>query len=284
MKSFIGSAVCSLALVLVTACTHLQVPRTSSVTSFDGTAIAYDVAGRGDTAIVFVHCWTCDRTFWDAQFDHFAGRHTVVRLDLAGHGASGKDRERYTIAGFSKDVMAVVDKLNLKQVILVGHSMGGPVSVEAATQLGDRAIGVVAVDSFFTPFPLPKTDEEAAAFMKPFEEDFFPATNSFMEAMFVTNADPEKKAKITETIMRTDETMAIQAMHDIVRWLRFEAAEKLAKLGNRLRNINAAVQDNQKPPHESVELISGVGHFIPQMKAGEFNQVLEQVISTLPTR
>ena len=281
MKSIIRTIICMVFLVLVTACAHQPVSKTSSVASFDGTSIAYDIAGRGSPVFVFVHCWTCDRTFWNAQFEYFARWHRVVRLDLAGHGTSGKNRTRHTLDAFSKDVIAVLDKLNLHQVILVGHSMGGPVSVETATQLGDRVIGVVAVDSFYTPFPVPTTDEEAAAFVKPFEDDFFGTNKKFIETMFHMNADPAKKAKITETFTRADKTMAIQAMHDIVRWFRFDADKKIAQLGKRLRNINADPQGNQTPPHENVVLISDVGHFIPQIKAAAFNQSLDKAALAL---
>ena len=109
----------------------------------DGVPLHYDVTGSGDVALVFVHCWTCDRSFWNAQVPHFAPNYTVVRVELAGHGKSGHGRERYDMAGFGADVAAVVEDLGLSRVVLIGHSMGGPVSVEAAKRLGDRVIGVV---------------------------------------------------------------------------------------------------------------------------------------------
>ena len=121
---------------------------TGTVSSADQVAIKYQTAGNGALALVFVHCWTCNRSYWDKQADYFAGRYQVVRLDLAGHGESGHERKDYRIDAFSDDVVAVVEKLGLKQVILIGHSMGGPVSVEAAKRLGDRVIGVVGVDTF----------------------------------------------------------------------------------------------------------------------------------------
>ena len=281
INSFIRIPVYLMILVLVASCSHQQNPKTSSVASFDGTTIDYDIAGQGDITFVFVHCWTCDRTFWDAQFEYFANQHKVVRLDLAGHGTSDKSRKQHSLAAFSKDVAAVIDMLNLNQVILIGHSMGGPVSVETATQLDGRVIGVVAVDSFYTSFAVPTTDEEAAALMKPFEDDFFETNKKFLETMFQTNADPATKAKIIEKFMQADETMAIQAMHDIVRWFRFDADKRLTQIGTRLRNINANPKGKQQPPREGVVLIKGVGHFIPQMKAAQFNQTLEKVVTDL---
>jgi pimeloyl-ACP methyl ester carboxylesterase len=77
---------------------------------------------------VFVHCWACDRTYWREQVDVFAADHQVVTLDLAGHGESGAGRETWTVKGLAGDVQAVVEALDLERVILIGHSMGGPVS------------------------------------------------------------------------------------------------------------------------------------------------------------
>ena len=115
--------------------------------SGDGVPIDYTVEGRGEPALVFVHCWNCDRHFWDAQLRAFRRSHRVVAIDLAGHGQSGTGRKDWTIEAFGDDVKAVVDKLGLKRVVLVGSSMGGPVALEAARKLGDRVVGIVAVDT-----------------------------------------------------------------------------------------------------------------------------------------
>ena len=281
MKSLIRISAYLMIVVLNTSCSYQPNPKTSSVASFDGTTIDYDITGHGDPALVFVHCWTCDRTFWDEQLDYFGRQHKVVRLDLASHGASGSSRKQHSLAAFSQDVVAVIDKLNLNQIILVGHSMGGPVSVETAIQLNDRVIGVVAVDSFYTSFVAPTNDEEAAALMKPFEDDFFGTNKKSLETTFHESADPATKAKIIEKFMQADETMAIQALQEVVRWYRFDADKRLTLIDKRLRNINADLQGDQKPSRENIVLIQDVGHFIPQIKAVAFNQALENAVSDL---
>lgn len=112
----------------------------NEVESVDNTSIKYTIKGSGDITIVFVHCWTCNRTFWNSQIDYFSQQYQTIALDLAGHGESNSGREKYTIKAFGQDVVSVVDKVGAKKVILVGHSMGGPVSIEAAKILGDRVI------------------------------------------------------------------------------------------------------------------------------------------------
>ncbi|NOR13724.1 MAG: hypothetical protein GQ545_10775 [Candidatus Aminicenantes bacterium] len=68
-----------------------------SVASTDGVSIHYQVQGKGTPALVFVHGWCCDLTYWEKQWDPFAEKYTVVSIDLAGHGQSGLNRESWTI-------------------------------------------------------------------------------------------------------------------------------------------------------------------------------------------
>ncbi len=251
-----------------------------TVMSSDGIPIRYEASGTGEPALVFVHCWTCNRKFWDEQVDYFARYYRVVRLDLAGHGESGKGRKDYTMSAFGADVAAVVEQLGLKQVVLVGHSMGGPVSVEAEKRLGKRRVlGVVGVDIFHTGFPMPKNDKEAAAFVKPFEDDFKGHGEKFMRSMFTPQSDPALIERIGGMVLGTDQTMAVNALRNILAWYRSDAAAAFDRLGERLRNINADPLGTGRPPHRSVVLIAGVGHFVAQEKPEAFNRALQAAVT-----
>src|SRR5207249_632714 len=116
----------------------------------DGIRIVYEVQGEGrpgTPALVFIHGWSCDRSYWKGQLEPFSQRFKVVAIDLAGHGESGLGRDAWTIAAFGGDVAAVVQKLGLERVILIGHSMGGHVTAEAARRLPGRVAGLVWVDN-----------------------------------------------------------------------------------------------------------------------------------------
>jgi pimeloyl-ACP methyl ester carboxylesterase len=106
-----------------------------TATSPDGTSIASQALGEGSPALVFVHGWSCDRTYWAGQLQPFSRDFRLVAVDLGGHGESGLERDAWTIPAFGEDVAAVVEKLRLDRVVLVGHSMGGDVILEAARRL-----------------------------------------------------------------------------------------------------------------------------------------------------
>jgi pimeloyl-ACP methyl ester carboxylesterase len=76
------------------------------VTSADGRPVHYEVHGNGAPPLVFVHGWSCDRTYRNGQVGYFADRHQVVAVDLAGHGESGLGRPAWTMPEFGNDVVA----------------------------------------------------------------------------------------------------------------------------------------------------------------------------------
>ena len=146
MKTTLGLAVALLALS-PPARAGSQEAVSGTATSPDGVLIRYDAAGKGDPALVFVHCGGCERGFWDGQVAHFAAKHRVVALDLAGYGQSGVGRKNWTMPAFGQDVVSVVEALDLKRVVLIGHSLGGPAVLEAARRMPGRVAGLVLVDT-----------------------------------------------------------------------------------------------------------------------------------------
>ncbi len=263
----------------VSSVSALEKASGSSVKSADGSSINYGVQGKGDVTIVFVHCWTCNHGFWKPQIEYFAKNHRVVWLDLAGHGSSTSNRKEYTMSAFGQDVAAVVNAVGADKVILVGHSMGGPVSIEAANLLGESVIGVVGVDTFYTPFVYPKSEEKIEEFVKPFKDDFTGTSENMVRSMFVPDADQAVVESLVKEFASADPEMGVSAMYDIFRWSAKNSPGILQKYGKRLRNINGAPKGDEKPLHESVVLIPKVGHFVAQVKPDEFNKALDEIVA-----
>jgi pimeloyl-ACP methyl ester carboxylesterase len=250
----------------------------STVLSEDGSSISYGVKGQGEITVVFVHCWTCNHEFWKPQIEYFSKAHKVVWLDLAGHGLSSSTRKEYKMTSFGKDVAEVVNKVGGNKVILVGHSMGGPVSIEAAKILGNKVVAIVGVDTFYTPFKYPNSEAEIEGFVKPFKEDFIGTSQQMVQSMFTPKADPELKASIVKQFSGANPEMGISAMYEIFRWNAQNVPSSLESYSDKLKNINGASTGNERALHKSVMLIPGVGHFVPQVKPDEFNAALGEII------
>ena len=74
---------------------------TQMTSSRDGVEIAYATYGAGEEpAVVLVHGWAGNRTYWDHQIDDLAERYQVIAVDLGGHGESGLGRDDWNLAAF----------------------------------------------------------------------------------------------------------------------------------------------------------------------------------------
>lgn len=117
------------------------------VVEVEGCAIATRAWGDPeDPGLVLVHGGAAHARWWDHVAPLFAADRRVVALDLSGHGDSGR-REAYPPATWAREVVAVVEAHGLRRPAVVGHSMGGFVSILVAAMIGDRLSGTVVVDS-----------------------------------------------------------------------------------------------------------------------------------------
>lgn len=126
------------------------------------TTIDYKSYGNGPVNLLFVHGSYIDQTYWAEQVKYFEKDFSVITLDLAGHGKSGRERKNWSIEGFADDVVNVIKALDLKNVILVGHSLGSDVNLIAASKFPEPIIGFVIVDNFknaATPLPAEFEDQ-----------------------------------------------------------------------------------------------------------------------------
>ena len=159
--------------------------------SSDNLSICYSQYGGGKDLILFVHGWSCDKSYWENQLDYFSKNFHVVTLDLGGHGKSGNDRNEWTISSFGNDVNAVLSQYNFKKAYLVGHSMGSDVILDAASKWETNNIELILVDRFIDT-PIPWIGESFEEFYKPFVENFKDYTYSWIkDVMFIPDSDTQ---------------------------------------------------------------------------------------------
>jgi len=110
--------------------------------------IAYNMDGEGAITLLFVHGAFIDGSYWSTQAEYFKDHYRVITIDLPGHGQSGKARDQWNIEGLGADLSVFIRALNLKNVVLIGHSAGGDIILETAIQCPDAVIGFIGVDNF----------------------------------------------------------------------------------------------------------------------------------------
>lgn len=267
---------------LAAACDRAPPQGEGTVTAADGTPIAYEVRGEGDPALVFIHCWACNRSFWREQLDAFAADHTVVALDLPGHGASGRERREWTLARYADDVARVVHALKLDRVVLVGHSMGGPVSLLAAARLGDRATGVLCVETLHDA-EFEWSEEAGQQWIASFEEDYEGMMRSAIAGM--VPGDEEVRDWITARALQADREAMVGLLHEFEG---FDMAAALSAVDAPVRCVNAApygdfalptaIETNRRYADFDATIMDGVGHYPQLERPEEFNRRMRELL------
>lgn len=250
-------------------------------TTADGNQMPYTVAGERGATVVLVHCWMCDRSFWSEQVPVLARQYRVIALDLPGHGEATAVRDRWTVASFGEDVAGLIEGLDLTDVVLVGHSMGGPVSLRAAALAGDRVRGIVAVDTLHNA-EFEFEGEEVEQFMAAFQEDFVGTCGDFIEQMFPEEGVEQTMNSVRETSCRADRKEIGAALIrdfgriDMPRWFR--------EAGVPIRAINAAAPNptmidvNRKYADFDAVTMENVGHYLHMTRPEQFNPLLLDAI------
>jgi len=100
----------------------------------DGKLQVVEHGPRGAPPIVLIHCFSCAINWWDGVVPLLERDHRVVAVDLLGHGGSEKPGSGYTPANQAKVVAEALERVGVTQATVVGHSLGGSVSVALAEQ------------------------------------------------------------------------------------------------------------------------------------------------------
>ena len=160
--------------------------RTTTVTTDDGAEVAVAEWGAGPP-IVLVHGLSLDHRSWHYQYVDLEDRFRLVGVDLRGHGRSTLGSEPVGPHRFAADLAAVLEQLDLRDAVVVGHSLGGTVlgqlCADRADLVHERVAGLVFVGTFAS----------AIAGEGRFRELFSP-TMIRLAARFQTGTEPRRQA------------------------------------------------------------------------------------------
>jgi pimeloyl-ACP methyl ester carboxylesterase len=126
----------------------LATPVTQRTTMVDGAAIAYRTWGEpGGRGIALVHGGAAHSRWWDHIGPLLATGRLVVAIDLSGHGDSAR-RESYSLDQWAREVLAVAGDAGIATPpTVIGHSLGGLVTLRTAALFGSGIEGAVVIDS-----------------------------------------------------------------------------------------------------------------------------------------
>ncbi|OJX45969.1 MAG: hypothetical protein BGO78_03530 [Chloroflexi bacterium 44-23] len=117
----------------------------SSITTDKG-ILHYEVLGRGDP-VIFLHGWLGSWALWKDVMTSIASRHRAYALDFWGFGESGRKRDSYQMEDFVDLIYQFMDQLGIESAPLIGHSMGGTVSLLTGLRHPDSVSKIIVVGS-----------------------------------------------------------------------------------------------------------------------------------------
>ena len=233
----------------------------------NGIRLAYDDRGAGEPIMVFVHGWTCDRSFLAPQAEHFARRHRVVSVDLRGHGQSDKPNESYSIGAYADDIAYLIDQLGLGKVVAVGHSSGGLTVLQLAASHRHCVAAIVMVEPGpFVASPELRAGVEAIA-------DAIEAGNQEPRRGFISNnlflptSDPMLVERVLRVMMQAPSHVAANGLRGI---LAFDGPAVAANCEVPALHLVTASPFN--PPQLMSQWLPNVVHG-QTVGAGHFNQL-----------
>lgn len=112
----------------------------------EGCSLHYEEYGHG-TPLILIHGLGSSSQDWELQVPVLARHYRLIVVDVRGHGRSDKPRERYSIEGFTYDLIALIEHLDLPPAHVVGLSMGGMIAFQLAVDEPGRVKSLCIVNS-----------------------------------------------------------------------------------------------------------------------------------------
>jgi pimeloyl-ACP methyl ester carboxylesterase len=255
------------------------------VVSTDGVNIVFNQNGEGDPAIIFVHGWSNDKSIWDEQLAKFSEKYKTITVDLAGFGESGNNRSNWTMSAFGDDVAAIVDNLKLKQVVLVGFSMGAAVVLETAKKVPEKITGVVLVDdlqNIETKYP-PEIVHMFDSVMMDLIEN--PTQEKLVTMGFFKNNREQNYQKVLDMVNKfPSRTGYRESLDSYFKWINEDCLQTLKLIKTPVIAINSDSEPTnidafrKYVPSFKANIIPAVGHVVFWDAPEEFNKLLEESI------
>jgi sigma-B regulation protein RsbQ len=176
------------------------------------------VFGKGTRPIMFAHGFGCDQNMWRFITQTFEDHYQIILFDYVGSGKSdlrAYSAERYgSLKGYAQDILDICDALNLKDVIFVGHSVSGVISLLAAIAQPDRFSRLVLIgpSACYVNDPPDYVGgferEDIAGLLDMMEKNYLGWANSLAPAIVQNAERPELAGELVESFCSTDPGIA----------------------------------------------------------------------------
>lgn len=239
--------------------------------------------------IIFIHGFPFNKEMWNSQMDALSENFRVIAVDVRGHGSSYSGVDEFSIELFVKDLLSLMDTLEIEKTTLCGLSMGGYIALKAIEINPGRFEALILCDTGCTTDSSEAKEKRMKAIeiilengVEKFADDSL--KNFFAPVTFT--AKKELVAEIKEIMVNTTEKSVIKTLLALSK--RKETCSQLWKINVPVL-IMVGKEDKITPPeaaqfmHEKIEgselyIIENAGHLSNMENPEKFNEQLKRFL------
>lgn len=207
MKAHLGVVGWLISTAIAVAAETSGVSRTAQL---DGAKVHYTEYGSGSNALLFVHGWACDESFWSGQAGPLGAKSHVITIDLPGHGQSDKPKIACTMDLYARAIDAVLRDAKVNAATLIAHSNGTPVVRQFYRKFPEKTRALVIVDGALRPFGDKEMMEKFVARLK--SPSYAENAGQLIDSITRSIQDGALREKIKSAMMRTPQEVAASEM------------------------------------------------------------------------
>lgn len=234
-----------------------------------------------DTSICFIPGWGGDHWLWQQHFEQCSRTHDTLIVDLPGFGRSQVPLSQLTVEASAQLVAAALTDAGIKRCVLVGHSLGGAISLAIAVLLEQQASAVIAVDSLAFNVIYPTTAPDAIDEMvSPFRSDYTGAINGLVDT-YVSESTPDgARDKIAQDMLDTPPQTGVRVLENYLAWDRDKYLKQYkGPVFGLLAQVHEPILDHRVTERIVVEMIENTGHYVMLDQPKALQDCIDNVIT-----
>jgi pimeloyl-ACP methyl ester carboxylesterase len=245
----------------------------------DSPAINVDVGGLGGIPVVFVHSLAGNASHWSSQLEHLRTERIAVAFDLRGHGLSEAPRSGdYSMHSLADDIESVANASGLQRFILVGHSLGGTVSIDYASRNPEKVAGLLLADPSGDARKLP--NEQIQPFLTALDsESYAEAIEGYWKGLLVGSGQSVRE-KVMQDLHSTQRKTVVEIFKQS---MQYDPLTPILSYPGPKLSITTHLNDAPFSLHNLLVNLPyikmyGTGHWLQMDKPEEFNRILDDFL------
>ncbi len=256
----------------------------------DKVTLSYLHEGSGKYNIILLHGWCINSSFWKEQVSFLSSSYNVYAIDLPGYGDSKAERKNWSMEEYALDVLDFIRTLELKNIILIGHSMSGGIMADAVIKSSEEIIGIIGIDNFKSVGSKVTEDEnyQIERLIRLLQKEYKNTIRAYAETfLFVPSTPQNVREKVKESFAETEPEISIDTFRNLMAFSdTFSELLQLLPLKLFLINSDASPTDEKSLEEKckngyEVLYIHNTSHYPMIEKPKEFNRLLNDSVTRI---